>query len=290
MEQHIIQMVQKSFEDIKIQDETWFEFWNARDLMKQLGYKKRERFGLVIEKAKENCKNSFGIIDEHFIDEKQFFQEAGKTQTKWRPRENYYLTRYACYLIALNADPRLPEVSLAKSYFASQTRKQELQEQRIEENKRLEARKKLKQNEEKIEETVYHRWITKPVEFATFKNKWIESLYNLSVKLLKQKRWIPENRALADFDNEVELRAKDFIYAITDHNIKQKNIVWKLNLENELIDNSKATRKTLLERDIIPETLEKQEDLKLIEKRREREKEKWLANKQGKLWYNKKVR
>ena len=156
-------------------------------------------------------------------------------------------------------------------YFATQTRRQELYQQRNEEDKRLEARKKLKENEAKIEATVYQRWITQPVEFATFKNKWIEALYNLSTKALKKKRWIPEHRALADFDTEVELRAKDFVYAITDHNIKQKNLTWKSHLEEELIDNSKATRKTLIEREIIPEKLEKQEDIKMIENRRKKE-------------------
>lgn len=273
MDQALLIAVQQTFEDIKIQDDTWFEFWSARELMIQLWYKKWERFSLVIAKAKQNCINSNWVIDDHFIDENGFFQEAGKTKAWWRPRENYYLTRYACYLITLNADARLQEVALAKTYFATQTRKQELQEQQNNENKRLEARTKLKENESKIEETVYQRWITQPIEFATFKDKWIKALYNLSVKALKQRRWIPNNRALADFDTEVELRAKDFVYAITDHNIKQKNIIWKLNLEQELIDNSKATRKTLIERDIVPEQLDKQEDLKLIEKRRNQKQE-----------------
>lgn len=274
----IVSLVQRTFEDIKLTDDTGFEFWNARTLMTALGYKKWERFGLVVEKAMENCTNSGGDISEHFQDEREFFQEAGKTQREWRPRVNYLLTRYACYLIALNADSRLPEIALAKSYFATQARKQEVLEQRTEENKRLEARRKLKENEAKIEETVYTRWIQLPVEFVTFKNKGIEALYNLSVKSLKEKRWIPEKRALADFDTEVELRAKDFIYAITDHNIKKKNIQGKYGLEQELVDNSKATRKTLLNRGIIPEVLEPQEDLKQIEKRREKE-EKMLEKK-----------
>ena len=107
-----------------------------------------------------------------------------------------------------------------------------------------------------------------PIEFATFKNKKIETLYNMSVKSLKTKRWIPENRALADFDSEVELKAKDFIYAMTDHNIKEKNIIWKHNLEDELVSNAKETRNAMLQRWIIPEELQAQEDLKLIEKRR----------------------
>lgn len=265
---NLIEIVQKSFEDIKMQDQDWFEFWNARDLMKNLWYSKWERFSLVIEKAKLNCKNSWGEIIYNFIDEKEFFQEAGKTPKWWRPRQNYLLTRYACYLIALNWDPRFPEISLAKTYFATQTRKQELQEQRKEEDKRLEAREKLKVSESKIEETVYSRWIKLPVEFATFKNKKIENLYNMSVKALKSKRWIPEKRALADFDSEVELKAKDFIYAMTDHNIKEKNIIWKPNLEDELVSNAKETRKTMIKRGIVPEKLKAQEDLKLIEKRR----------------------
>jgi DNA-damage-inducible protein D len=271
----ITTIVQRTFEDIRMTDETGFEFWDARTLMTALGYKKWERFGLVIEKAKENCTNSGGDIGEHFMDEYEFFQEAGKTRPEWRPRENYFLTRYACYLVALNGDSRFPEISLAKSYFASQTRKLEIQEQRIDENKRIDARRKLAENEAKIEETVYTRGISLPVEFATFKNKWIQALYTISVKWLKQKRWIPENRALADFDTEVELRAKDFIYAMTDHNIRENDIQWKNALEEELISSSHATRAALLRRGITPEDLTPQEDLKQIGKRREKE-EKYL--------------
>lgn len=266
--QDIIKIVQKTFEDIKLEDETWFEFWSARDLMKSLGYKKWERFSLVIKKAKLNCENSWWKINDNFIDEKEFFQEAGKTPKWWRPRENYYLTRYACYLVALNWDSRLLEVSLAKTYFASQTRKLEIAEQEIEENKRLVAREKFRKSEREIEETIYNRWIKLPFEFATFKNKWIQALYWISVKKLKEKRGIPKKRALADFDSEVELKAKDFVYAMTDHNIKKENIIWKWNLETELIENSKTTRKALLERKIVPEELEAQEDLKKIEAKR----------------------
>ncbi len=272
MENNLIEKVQKTFEEIKLEDETGFEFWSARDLMKNLGYKKWERFSLVIKKAKLNCLNSWWKIKDNFIDEKEFFQEAGKTNKDWRPRENYYLTRYACYLIALNWDPRLLEISLAKTYFASQTRKLELAEAEIENEKRLQAREKLRKSERQIEETIYFRGIKLPVEFATFKNKGIQALYGISVKKLKQKRNIPEKRALADFDSEVELKAKDFIYAMTDHNIKQKNLEWKSKLEWELVDNSKATRKTLIKRWIVPEELEAGEDLKKIEKRREKRK------------------
>lgn len=267
----IVTSIQKSFEDIKMTD--WdLEFWSARQLMPVLWYTKRQKFSGVIEKATISCKNSWYKPEEHFLPEPV-------KSTGWRPGEEFLLTRYACYLIAQNGDSRKTEIAFAQTYFASQTRKQEIHEKRLEENKRLEARAKLKKSEEKIEETVYHRWIYLPIEFATFKNKKIETLYNMSVKALKAKRWIPGHRALADFDSEVELKAKDFIYAMTDHNIKDKDIKWKEHLENELISNAKATRQAMLKRWITPEELPAQEDLKVIEKRRMEE--------QKKLWNTK---
>ena len=264
MQNNIIKIVQKTFEESKIQDETWFEFWSARELMKSLWYKEWRKFEWVIEKGKIACENSWTEIKNHFVSSGKMVELGSWSKRKIN---DYLLTRYACYLVAQNWDSRKIEISLAQTYFATQTRKLELAEQEIENIKRLEARKKLAKSERQIEDTIYSRWIKLPVEFATFKNKWIQALYWLSVKALKSRKLIPEKRALADFDTEVELKAKDFIYAMTDHNIKDKNIKWNNNLENELIDNSSATRKTLLERGIIPEELEKQEDLKIIEKK-----------------------
>lgn len=263
--------VQKTFEDIKMTDGD-LEFWSARQLMPVLWYTKRQKFFGVIEKAKISCKNSWYMPEEHFLPE--------PVKSTWgRPWEEFLLTRYACYLIAQNGDSRKTEIAFAQTYFASQTRKQEIYEKRTEENKRLEARAKLKESEEKIEETVYHRWIYLPIEFATFKNKKIETLYNMSVKTLKAKRQIPEHRALADYDSEVELKAKDFVYAMTDHNIKEKDLKGKEYLEKELIANAQVTRQAMLKRWITPEELPAQEDLKIIEKRRTEE--------QKKLWNTK---
>lgn len=266
--ENITKQTQKSFEDIKMIDDTWFEFWSARDLMNILWYIEWRKFEWVIEKAKESCKNSLQEVENHFVPSAKMVKIWSWSQ---RSLGDYFLTRYACYLIAQNGDARKAEIATAQTYFATQTRKQEVYEERIEEDKRLEARAKLKISESKIEKTVYERGIKLPIEFATFKNKKIETLYALSIKALKARRWIPEKRALADFDSEVELKAKDFIYAMTDHNIKKKNILWKQLLENELISNAKETRKTLLARWIIPEELKAQEDLKLIEKRRTQE-------------------
>ncbi len=253
----------QSFEDIKHVDED-LEFWYARDLMPILWYKKRERFSWTIDKAMVACEKSGKIIED------QFFPAPGKTSSpQWgRPKEDFLLTRYACYLIAQNGDSRKPEIAQAQRYFATQTRRQELYIQRVEEDKRLTARQKLKETEEKIEETIYTRGITEPREFATFKNKKIEALYNISTRDLKSKRWIPNKRALADFDSEVELKAKDFVYAMTDHNIKEQNLEGKNQLETELVDNAKATREALIKRWITPEKLPPQEDLKKIAKKR----------------------
>lgn len=259
----IIQQVQKTFEDIKLEDETGFEFWSARDLMSALGYAKWQRFEEVIEKAVNSCNNSWNNSDYHFLPE-----PVKTSQTGGRPWKDFLLTRYACYLIAQNGDSRKQEIALAQTYFASQTHKLEIHEKNIEEEKRLVARSKLKKTESEIEETIYSRGIRLPVEFATFKNKWIQALYGISTKVLKKKRWIPEKRALADFDSELELKAKDFTYAVTDHNIKKHGIAWKSNMEKELVENSEGTRKVLLDRWITPEDLPVQEDIKKIERRK----------------------
>lgn len=171
----IIKKVQDSFESIKMEDETGFEFWSARDLMKSLGYKEWRKFVWVIDKAKISCENSGQIILEHFLSE-----EPKTSNVWWRPKENYFLTRYACYLVAQNGDSRKLEIASAQTYFASQTRKLEIQEQDIEEQKRLVAREKLRKTEKEIEGTIYKRGIKLPVEFATFKNKWIQALYGIS--------------------------------------------------------------------------------------------------------------
>jgi len=145
-------------------------------------------------------------------------------------------------------------------------------EQRETENKRLEARAKLKETESKIESTVYTRGIKLSVEFATFKNKHIEALYGgIPASQLKKIRKIPSGRSLADFDSQVELKAKDFALAMTDHNIKEQNIVGKEAMNQEVVKNSKETRQALLNRGIRPELIKPEEDLKAIESRRKKE-------------------
>jgi DNA-damage-inducible protein D len=262
------QNIQSNLESIKkIKD--GLEFWSARELMGILGYSKWQVFREVIQKAEASCAKSGYVVSDHVTGVRNMITVGKGAQ---REMEDFLFTRYACYLIAQNGDSRKPEIALSQTYFAVQTRKQELTDVREYEDKRLESRKKLKETEGKIESTVYERGIKFPVEFGSFKNKHIEALYGgLSVSDLKKKRNIPSKRALADFDTEIELKAKDFSLAITDHNIKKHNIQGKNNMTEEVIKNSKATRKTLLSRGIKPEALQAEEDLKKVEGRRKEE-------------------
>jgi DNA-damage-inducible protein D len=252
----------------KVQDD--LEYWSARELMPLLGYSKWQTFSDVLKKATDACVASGQNIKDHFTGVGKMVSLGSDAERKIN---DFLLTRYACYLIAQNGDPRKQEIAYAQTYFAVQTRKQEISEQLSYEDKRLKSRRKLKQTEEKIEQTVYDRGIKLPVEFATFKDKHIRALYGgIGIKELKKKRNIPEKRALADFDTDVELRAKDFALAMTDHNIKAKDLTGKPKLEKEVVENSKATRQVLLKRGIKPEILKPEEDIKQIEKRKAKEK------------------
>jgi len=245
------------------------EYWSARDLMSQLGYSSWENFKTALNRAQESCLRSGKTIGDHFRGAMKLVDIGSDTQ---RRIEDILLTRYACYLIAQNGDPRKPQIAAAQNYFAVQTRRQELEDQRIHEDKRMEERGKLRDTEKKIERTVYQRGITQGIEFATFKNKHIEALYGgINTPELKKRREIPHDRALADFDTDVELKAKSFALGMTDHNIRTKNIVGRDRLESEVVANSTATRQALLGRGIVPELLNPEEDIKKVEKRRARE-------------------
>lgn len=260
--------INQSLEEIKRVEQD-SEYWSARDLMPLLGYTTWRMFSNALDRAKKSCINSNQSAKNHFVDADKMVSTGSGAQ---RQIQDYLLTRYACYLVAQNGDPRKPEIAQAQTYFAIQTRKQELNEQRVKEDKRLESRYKLQQTEKKIESTVYKRGISLPVDFGIFKDNHIKALYGgISTAELKRKRGIPIKRALADFDNEVELKAKDFALAMTDHNIKEKNLRGPYRLNEEVIKNSRATRQTLLSRSIKPESLKPQEDLKKIESRRKKQ-------------------
>ena len=265
----IILQVQKNFESIK-QHKDGVEFWSARDLMPLFGYVKWQKFSEVIERAKESCKTSGQKVEDHITGAGNMITVGKGAQRKV---EDFLLTRYMCYLVLQNGDPRKPEIALSQTYFATQTRRQELLEEREKEDKRLEARKRLKHTEKKIESTVYERGIKLPVEFASFKDSHIKALYGgIGTADLKKKRNIPVKRALADFDTNIELGAKILTLAMTDENISKKNIQGKKLMTDEVVKNSSATRKMLLSRGFVPEKLKPEFDIKKIESSRKGEK------------------
>jgi DNA-damage-inducible protein D len=195
MEKELINQLRSSFE-IVTQGEHDIEFWYARDLQKLLGYNEWRNFVFVINKAKQACKNSGHITEDHFVDVNKMVPLGSGSQ---REIDDLKLTRYACYLIAQNGDPKKNEIAFAQTYFAVQTRKQELIEQRIFEVERLQAREKLSQSEKQISGILFERGVDSQ-GFARIKSKGDQALFGgKTTQQMKDKLGIPEKRALADF-------------------------------------------------------------------------------------------
>ncbi len=263
MEKQIISKLTKNFEDFAY-EENGIEFWLARDLQNLLGYVEWRKFQGVIEKAKEACKNTENNILDHFVDtDKKVNLGSGAI----REIEDIMLTRYACYLIAQNGDPRKEEIAFAQSYFAIQTRKQELIEERIKLKERLDAREKLAKSETELSKLIYEKGVDEK-GFARIRSKGDEALFGgNTTKDMKLKLKIPNNRPLADFLPTVTIAAKNFATEITNFNVKENNLEGEENISNEHIKNNKQIRGVLEENKIIPENLAPEEDLKKLERR-----------------------
>lgn len=240
------------------------EFWHARDLKELFGYSKWENFIKIITKAKESCKNSGHIDRYHFLDVRKLISIGKNAERKI---EDILLTRYACYLIAQNGDPRKLEIAFAQNYFANQTRKFEIILKRIEEYERLDAREKLKETENKLSGIVYQRGFTDK-DFGIMRSKGDEALFGgYSTGNMKYKLGIPSNRPLADFLDTVIIKGKDFASAMTAFKVEEENLNGVNVITNEHIINNDTVRKALLERGIFPENLPAQIDIKKVERK-----------------------
>lgn len=263
------QELHKSFEDIMLISKKGRQYWEARTLMPLLGYKTWESFMRVINKAKISCRNSGNEINDHFRDVTKVIPTGKGAKLNIN---DTWLDRYACYLVAQNGSSKKTQIADAQTYFAAQTRRQEMLVQRINEDKRLEERHRLTATETSIKSTVYKRGVKQPVEFALFKDSHIKALYaGKNTKQLKKERGIKNNRPLADFDTVIELAAKSLSLAMTDKNIQEKDLKGVYYLQREVEANSMATRKALVQRGIFPEKLKPEEDIKKVEKRRKQE-------------------
>lgn len=254
------------------------ECWSARDLQKLLGYSKWENFSKVIDKAKESCANVGQNVHDHFPDVRKMIALAKGAE---RQVDDIMLTRYACYLIAQNGDPRKSQIAFAQTYFAVQTRKAELIEQRLLEVERVKARAKLQETEKILSGVLYERGVDDK-GFAIIRSKGDQALFQLNTATLKRKMCVPTSRPLADFLPTISIKAKDFAAEMTSINVQTKDLYGEKAIGEEHVDNNTAIRQMLIQRGIVPENLPPAEDVKKVERRLMSEEKKALVNKDKK--------
>ncbi len=260
-------------------DETNIEFWFARELMLLLGYERWENFEKVIERAIESCGASSATVSDHFREVTKMVQLGSGAK---RIIKDYMLTRYACYLIAQNGDTKKEEIAFAQSYFAVQTRKQELIEERMAYVERTEARGRLRESEKRLSQNIYERGVD-DAGFGRIRSKGDTALFGgYTTQDMKQRLGIKENRPLADFLPTLTIAAKNLATEMTNYNVEEKDLQGESAITTEHIQNNSSVRNMLEQRGIKPENLPASEDIKKLE-RRINSQEKQLAEQSGKF-------
>lgn len=263
MKKELITQLRKSFEE-SAYEEQGVEYWLARDLQKLLDYEEWRNFVNVIDKAKISCKNSGQNISDHFVDiNKTIPMPKGAT----KEIDDLMLTRYACYLIAQNGDPKKEQIAFAQSYFAIQTRKQELIEERIALIERLNARQKLVASETELSKLIYERGVDED-GFGRIRSKGDRALFGGHTTLqMKHKLGLPHNRPLADFLPTITITAKNLAAEITNFNVKKDNLFGEPNIAKEHVKNNQDVRELLAKSGIVPENLPPEQDVKKLERK-----------------------
>ena len=272
MEKEVLIQLHTDFEkSLYVSEDTGTEFWLARNLQKLLGYAKWENFAKVIEKAKVSCKNAGFEAWDHFLDIRK---KVGLGSGTVREIDDIALTRYGCYLIAQNGDPSKDAIAFAQTYFAVQTRKQEIIEKRIAEVERVNARRKLTLSEKELSGIIFER-LGDGQSFGRIRSKGDRALFGgKTTGQMKQRLDVPRGRALADFLPTITIKAKDFANEISNFNIKRDDLHTETGITKEHVRNNQEVRKLLVNRNIKPEELPPAEDARKIERRLVSEKKK----------------
>ncbi len=265
MEKAIVIRLHADFEEMVRKDpESGTEFWCARDLQRLLGYAEWRNFAKVIDKAITACQNAGYDPRHHFVDVNKMVALGSGGQ---RQIEDIGLTRYACYLIAQNGDPAKEEIAFAQTYFAVQTRKQEIIEKRLAEVERVSARKKLSHSEKELSGIIFER-LRDNESFGRIRSKGDMALFGgRTTQDMKRKLTVPKGRALADYLPTITIKAKDFANEITNFNIKQNDLGTEKGITGEHVKNNREVRRLLVDRGIVPEALPPVEDVKKTERR-----------------------
>lgn len=280
MESHDIQLLKSHFDDLSHTiPEEGVEFWFARDLMEPLGYARWENFKTAIGRAIESCKTTGYDESDHFRGVTKMVEIGSGAG---RPVEDFMLTRYACYLVAQNGDPRKQAIAFAQSYFAIQTRKQELIEDRMRLQARLDARERLRESEKTLSQNLYERGVDDK-GFGRIRSRGDAALFGgHTTQMMKDRYGITQTRPLADFLPTLTIAAKNLATEMTNHNVTQERLHGETSITREHEQNNRSVRDMLGQRGIQPERLPAEEDIKKLERRVKTE-EKKLVKQAGKL-------